>query len=142
MYFNHRTGKAEKCTLYTSRIESGQPTTRSKTCVGRLRYLGLVLYDADKVLSATTTPDPQDLHAAQLSTFLDPEEPEVRAEDVRQGIPADWIEAARRSPGYALAVKHRVALPIHDLAGGLDRAGAPARHHPHRDPPDGRQPAG
>jgi nitrate reductase beta subunit len=113
VYFNHRTGKAEKCTLCAPRIESGQPTICSETCVGRLRYLGLVLYDADKVLSAATTPDPQDLYAAQLSTFLDPEDPEVRAEAVRQGIPADWVEAARRSPVYALAVKHRVALPLH-----------------------------
>jgi nitrate reductase beta subunit len=113
VYFNHRTGKAEKCTLCAPRIESGQPTICSETCVGRLRYLGLVLYDADKVLSAATTPDPQDLYAAQLATFLDPEDPEVRAEAVRQGIPADWVEAARRSPVYALAVKHRVALPLH-----------------------------
>ena len=30
-----------------------------------------------------------------------------------QGIPHDWIEAARRSPVYALAVQHRVALPLH-----------------------------
>ena len=29
------------------------------------------------------------------------------------GHPADWIEAARRSPVYALAVRHRVALPLH-----------------------------
>jgi 4Fe-4S dicluster protein len=43
-HFNHRTGKAEKCTLCYPRIESGQPTICSETCVGRLRYLGLVLY--------------------------------------------------------------------------------------------------
>ncbi|MGI8578132.1 MAG: 4Fe-4S dicluster domain-containing protein, partial [Nocardioidaceae bacterium] len=113
VYFNHRTGKAEKCTLCAPRIETGQPTICSETCVGRLRYLGLVLYDADKVLAAAATPDEQDLYEAQLSTFLDPEDPEVRAEAERQGIPADWIAAARRSPVYALAVKHKVALPLH-----------------------------
>src|SRR5579883_1715875 len=31
----------------------------------------------------------------------------------RDGIPEDWIEAAQRSPVYALAVRHRVALPLH-----------------------------
>jgi nitrate reductase beta subunit len=31
----------------------------------------------------------------------------------QQGIPADWIAAARRSPVYALAVRHKVALPLH-----------------------------
>ncbi|MFD0891694.1 nitrate reductase subunit beta, partial [Streptosporangium algeriense] len=29
------------------------------------------------------------------------------------GVPDDWIEAARRSPVHALAVRHRVALPLH-----------------------------
>jgi nitrate reductase beta subunit len=113
VYFNHRTGKAEKCTLCFPRIEAGQPTICSETCVGRLRYLGLFLYDADKVLTAAATPDPADLHAAQLEVFLDPHDPDVRAEAARQGIPADWIDAAARSPVYALAVRHQVALPLH-----------------------------
>ena len=29
------------------------------------------------------------------------------------GIPADWMDAARRSPVYALAMRYRVALPLH-----------------------------
>jgi nitrate reductase / nitrite oxidoreductase, beta subunit len=113
VYFNHRTGKAEKCTLCYPRIEEGQPTICSETCVGRLRYLGVFLYDADAVLPAAATPDPQDLYEAQLSVFLDPEDPAIRAEAAQQGIPADWVDAARRSPVYALAVRHRVALPLH-----------------------------
>jgi nitrate reductase beta subunit len=113
VYFNHRTGKAEKCTLCFPRIEAGQPTICSETCVGRLRYLGLMLYDADAVLPAAVTPDPQDLYQAQLSVFLDPRDPVVQAEAARQGIPADWVAAAQRSPVYALAVEHGVALPLH-----------------------------
>jgi nitrate reductase beta subunit len=113
VYFNHRTGKAEKCTLCFPRIEDGQPTICSETCVGRLRYLGLFLYDADKVLGAAATPEPQDLYQAQLSVFCDPADPEVQAEAARAGIPADWVEAARRSPVYQLAVRHKVALPLH-----------------------------
>jgi nitrate reductase / nitrite oxidoreductase, beta subunit len=113
VYFNHRTGKAEKCTLCAPRIEVGQPTVCSETCVGRLRYLGLILYDADKVLEAAATPDPHDLYEAQLEVMLDPEDPEVIAEAARQGIADDWLEAARRSPTYALAKKHKVALPLH-----------------------------
>ena len=113
VYFNHRTGKAEKCTLCFPRIEAGQPTICSETCVGRLRYLGLVLYDADQVLGAAATTDVQDLYEAQLSVFLDPEDPEVRRTAAAQGMPADWIEGARRSPVYALAKRHRVALPLH-----------------------------
>ena len=98
VYFNHRTGKAEKCTLCFPRIEAGQPTICSETCVGRLRYLGLFLYDADPVLAAAATPEPQDLHAAQLSVFLDPEDPAVQAAAAAAGHPADWLDAARRSP--------------------------------------------
>ncbi|MCL6550235.1 MAG: nitrate reductase subunit beta [Acidothermus cellulolyticus] len=113
VYFNHRTGKAEKCTLCFPRIEAGQPTICAETCVGRLRYLGLILYDADRVLAAAATRDPKNLYEAQLAVFLDPEDPEVQAEAARQGIPDDWIEGARRSPTYALAVRHRVALPLH-----------------------------
>jgi nitrate reductase beta subunit len=113
VYFNHRTGKAEKCTLCFPRVEAGQPTICSETCVGRLRYLGLFLYDADAVLPAAATPDPQQLYRAQLSVFLDPDDPAVADAAARQGIPADWIAAARRSPVYALAVRHKVALPLH-----------------------------
>jgi nitrate reductase beta subunit len=94
-------------------VEAGQPTICSETCVGRLRHLGLFLYDADALLPAAATPNPQDLYEAQLGVFLDPEDPAVQAEATRQGISADWIEAARRSPVYALAVRHRVALPLH-----------------------------
>jgi nitrate reductase beta subunit len=113
VYFNHRTGKAEKCTLCFPRIEAGQPTICSETCVGRLRYLGLMLYDADAVLAAAATKDPRDLYHAQLSVFLDPEDPDVQAAAARQGIPADWLDAARRSPVRALITRHRVALPLH-----------------------------
>jgi nitrate reductase beta subunit len=113
VYFNHRTGKAEKCTLCYPRIESGQPTICSETCVGRLRYLGLVLYDADAVLGAATTEDPKDLYRAQLSVFLDPDDRQVRAAAAAQGIPDDWLDAASRSPVYQLAVRHQVALPLH-----------------------------
>ncbi len=113
VYFNHRTGKAEKCTLCFPRIEAGLPTICSETCVGRLRYLGLVLYDADAVLAAAATPDPADLYEAQLSVLLDPHDPEVAATAEAQGIPHDWVAGARRSPAYALIARHRVALPLH-----------------------------
>jgi nitrate reductase beta subunit len=95
------------------RIEAGLPTVCSETCVGRLRYLGLVLYDADMVEEAASTPDEKDLLDAQLKVFLDPEDPDVRVAARRDGIHDDWIEAARRSPVYALAIRYRIALPLH-----------------------------
>ncbi|WP_425824842.1 nitrate reductase subunit beta [Streptomyces fractus] len=113
VYFNHRTGKAEKCTLCYPRLEVGLPTVCSETCVGRLRYLGVMLYDADKVLEAATVKDDKDLYEAQLDVFLDPADPAVRREAERAGIPHEWIEAARRSPVHALISKYRIALPLH-----------------------------
>jgi nitrate reductase beta subunit len=113
VYVNHATGKAEKCTFCFPRIEAGQPTVCSETCVGRLRYLGLVLYDADRVGAAAATPDEQDLLDAQRQVFLDPNDPEVVAAARESGIPEDWIDAARRSPVYALIARYRVALPLH-----------------------------
>ncbi|MEW2389043.1 nitrate reductase subunit beta [Streptomyces venezuelae] len=113
VYFNHRTGKAEKCTMCYPRIEVGLPTVCSETCVGRLRYLGVILYDADKVTAAASEPDEHKLYEAQLDVFLDPEDPEVRRAAERDGISYDWIEAARRSPVHALISKYKVALPLH-----------------------------
>ena len=113
VYFNWQSGKAEKCTLCYPRLETGQPTVCSETCVGRIRYLGVVLYDADGVEQAASEPNERDLLAAQLSLFLDPHDPEVVAQARRDGIAEDWLDAARRSPVYALAVEHRVALPLH-----------------------------
>lgn len=113
VYFNHQTGKAEKCTFCYPRIEAGLPTICSETCVGRLRHLGLILYDADGVREAASVRDPHRLLDAQLGVFCDPADPTVQAQARRDGIPEDWIEAAQRSPVYALAVRHRVALPLH-----------------------------
>ena len=113
IYFNHKSGKAEKCTMCYPRIEVGLPTVCSETCVGRLRYLGLVLYDADAVTAAASTEDEQELYAAQLDVILDPHDPSVLKAAREQGIPEDWLDAARRSPTYRLIKDYRVALPLH-----------------------------
>jgi nitrate reductase beta subunit len=113
IYFNHKTGKAEKCTMCYPRLEIGLPTVCSETCVGRLRYLGLFLYDADKVLEAASVENDQDLYQAQLDLMLDPNDPEVIAAARAEGIPEDWISAAQKSPVYKLAKVYKIALPLH-----------------------------
>ncbi|QDP98279.1 nitrate reductase subunit beta [Microlunatus elymi] len=113
IYFNHKSGKAEKCTLCYPRIEVGIPTVCAETCVGRLRYLGLFLYDADAVTAAASVPDEKDLYQAQLDLILDPNDPEVIRGAREQHIPDDWMEAARKSPIYQLAKVYKVALPLH-----------------------------
>ena len=113
VYFNHSSGKAEKCTLCYPRLEAGQPTICSETCVGRLRYLGVIFYDADRVSQAAAVEDPQDLYMAQRSIMLDPRDPQVVAGARASGIADTWIEAAKSSPIWDLINTYEVALPIH-----------------------------
>ena len=113
VYFNWHTGKAEKCNFCYPRVEAGLPTVCSETCVGRLRHLGIVLYDSDRVEEAASVRDEKDLLESHLGLLLDPEDPEVRAQAARDGIADDWIEAARRSPVYAMTKRWRIALPLH-----------------------------
>lgn len=113
VYFNHKTGKAEKCTLCYPRLEIGLPTVCSETCVGRLRYLGLFLYDADRVAEAAATENEKDLYQAQLDLILDPHDPVVLAAARAEGIPEDWLVAAQNSPVYKLAKVYKIALPLH-----------------------------
>ena len=113
IYYNWASGKSEKCIFCYPRIETGQPTVCSETCVGRIRYLGVVLYDADRVEEAASVEDPKDLYPAQLSLFLDPHDPEVQAQARHDGIPEAWIQAAMRSPVYKMAVDWKIAFPLH-----------------------------
>ena len=113
IYYNWKSGKAEKCIFCYPRIESGQPTVCSETCVGRIRYLGVLLYDADRIAEAAAVADDRDLYEAQLSVFLDPTDPKVIEQARRDGVPDAWLDAARKSPVYDMAMKWKVALPLH-----------------------------
>jgi nitrate reductase beta subunit len=113
VFLNHRTGKAEKCTFCFPRIELGMPTVCAQTCVGRLRYIGVVLYDPDRVLPAASVADPRRLHEAHREVLLDPHDPAVVAAAARDGVPEDWVQAAQRSPVYSLIFEYGLALPLH-----------------------------
>lgn len=113
IYYNWKSGKSEKCTFCYPRIEAGQPTVCSETCVGRIRYLGVLLYDADKIEEAAATPLEKDLYQAQIDLFLDPSDPEVQAAARAEGIPDSWLTAAQESPVYKMAMDWKVALPLH-----------------------------
>jgi nitrate reductase beta subunit len=113
IYYNWQSGKSEKCTFCYPRIEVGQPTVCSETCVGRIRYLGVILYDADRIQEAASTASEQDLYEEQMRVFLDPNDPEVIAAAKEAGIPQQWIEAAQRSPVYKMAMDWKVAFPLH-----------------------------
>lgn len=113
VYYNWSTGKSEKCTFCYPRIESGNPTVCSETCVGRIRYLGVILYDADRIHEAASVENETDLYQAQLDIFLDPNDPDVQRTALADGVPPEWLEAAKRSPVWKMAMDWKVAFPLH-----------------------------
>ncbi len=113
IYYNWKTGKSEKCIFCYPRIEAGQPTVCSETCVGRIRYLGVMLYDADRIEEAASAEDVEDLYQAQLDIFLDPNDPEMIEQAREDGVPEAWLEAARHSPVWKMAMEWKVAFPLH-----------------------------
>jgi nitrate reductase beta subunit len=113
IYYNWQTGKSEKCIFCYPRIEAGEPTVCSETCVGRIRYLGVLLYDADRIEAAASATSGQDLYQAQLNIFLDPFDETVRAEARKAGVAEAWLDAAQISPVYKMAMDWKVAFPLH-----------------------------
>jgi nitrate reductase beta subunit len=113
VYFNWQSGKSEKCTFCYPRIEAGDPTVCSETCVGRIRYLGVLLYDADRIAEAASAKDKEDLYQAQLDMFLDPNDPAVIEQAKKDGVPDSWLAAAQNSPVYKMAMDWKVAFPLH-----------------------------
>ncbi len=111
-YFNWNTGKAEKCILCYPRQETGQAPACFHSCVGRIRYLGVVLYDADGIKHAAAAED-RELVRAQRDLILDPFDEEIVRKAKADGIHDATIEAAQKSPVYQYVKKWKLALPIH-----------------------------
>lgn len=112
-YFNWSTGKSEKCILCYPRIESGQAPACMHSCVGRIRYLGVLLYDADRIDYVASVENDADVTDRQISMIVDPFNPGVIESARRNGIAESTIKAAQNSPVYKYVVKWRIALPLH-----------------------------
>ncbi len=113
IYFNWESGKSEKCILCYPRVESGMPMACAESCVGRIRYVGVMLYDADRILGAAETGREKDLYSSQMEIFLNPNDPEVIAQAREDGIPDPWIDSAQNSPVWKMAMEWKIAFPIH-----------------------------
>jgi nitrate reductase beta subunit len=111
-YFNWFTGKSEKCILCFPRVETGEAPACFHSCVGRIRYLGVLLYDAERMEAVAKAPDDQliDEHRAMI---LDPFHPKVIEEARKNGIHDSTIEAAQNSPVYKFVKVWKIALPPH-----------------------------
>jgi nitrate reductase beta subunit len=112
VYYNWNTGKSEKCILCFPRLETGQSPACAHSCVGRIRYMGVLLYDADRIPSAASVPD-EELVASFMDTILDPFDPEIIAAAKENDIDDGWIQAAQRSPIYKFVKVWKIALPLH-----------------------------
>ena len=112
VYFNWQSGKAEKCIFCYPRVETGQCNACAHSCVGRIRYVGVLLYDADLVEAALLRKDEQ-LVEAHRALILDPGDPAVQEGAQRNGVSRQWLEAAASSPVYALVKEFGLALPLH-----------------------------
>ena len=113
IYYNWKTGKSEKCIFCYPRIETGQTTVCAETCVGRIRYVSVVLYDADKIEEAASVEKDTDLYQAHLDMILDPRDPAVREGARESGISDDWLDAAVKSPCYKLIKEWKLGFPLH-----------------------------
>ncbi|MDQ5936499.1 MAG: nitrate reductase / nitrite oxidoreductase, beta subunit [Cyanobacteriota bacterium erpe_2018_sw_21hr_WHONDRS-SW48-000092_B_bin.40] len=112
IYYNWKTGKSEKCILCYPKLETGQIPNCFQSCVGRIRYLGVLLYDADRVADAMKVPD-HALVESQRTVICDPYDEKIVALAKANGISDEFIRAAQLSPVYKYVMKWKIALPLH-----------------------------
>ncbi len=112
VFYNWKEGRSEKCIGCYPRIESGEAPACFAACPGRIRFQGVLLYDAGRIAETARRPAAE-LVAAQRELVLDPDDPEVEAEARRAGIAPGVLAAARRSPTLRLVKRWELALPLH-----------------------------
>ncbi len=111
-YYGWTSGKSEKCILCYPRQEAGEAPACFHSCVGRIRYLGVLLYDADRIEEVAKSHDGE-LAAAQRSLILDPHDPDIIRQAYADGIAEQTLLAAQRSPVYRFVKEWGIALPLH-----------------------------
>jgi nitrate reductase beta subunit len=112
VYYNWSTGKSEKCILCFPRMETGQAPACAHSCVGRIRYMGVLLYDADLIQWAAEGPD-DEMFDRQKEIILDPFDPAVIKAAKESGIDDGWIDSAQQSPVYKFVKVWNMAVPLH-----------------------------
>jgi nitrate reductase beta subunit len=111
-FYNWTSGKSEKCILCYPRLESGQAPACIHSCVGRIRYVGVLLYDAARIHEAATVSDDH-LIDMYRTLILDPNDPVIIEAARKQGLPEAVLAAAQASPVYRFVMDWRMALALH-----------------------------
>ncbi|MFQ5480487.1 MAG: nitrate reductase subunit beta [Thermodesulfobacteriota bacterium] len=111
-YYNWATGKSEKCIFCYPRVETSQANACAHSCVGRIRHVGLLFYDADRIEETAKVSDERIVEAMR-DIILDPSDPSVIEAAQKAGVEDNWIVAAQNSPAYKMFVKWRISLPNH-----------------------------
>jgi nitrate reductase beta subunit len=111
-YYNWNTGKSEKCVLCYPRLEAGLAPACMHSCVGRIRYLGVMLYDAEKIEQAASAPE-EKLIENQMEILLDPFDEEVIRNAKANGIADSTLHAAQTSPIYKFVKEWKLGIPLH-----------------------------
>jgi len=111
-YYNWSTDKSEKCVLCYPRLEVGEAPACFHSCVGRIRYIGVMLYDADKIKDVASC-DEDMLVDNHLGIYVDPNDPKIIVAARKNGIAESTIETAQKSPVYKFVKEWGLALPLH-----------------------------
>jgi Fe-S-cluster-containing dehydrogenase component len=138
IYYNWKSGKAEKCIFCYPRIEAGQPTVCSETCVGRIRYLGVLLYDADRIQEAASVEQRQGPVPGAARHLPGPERPEGDRPGTARRHPRQLDGRGAQQPGLqdggGVEGGAAAAPRVPHAADGLVRAAAVAPSPPRPTP--------
>ncbi|SPE59365.1 Respiratory nitrate reductase 1 beta chain [Escherichia coli] len=72
----------------------------------------MLWYDADAIERAAIAENEKDLYQRQLDVFLDPNDPKVIEQALKDGITLRVIEAAPQSPDYKVVMEWNLTLTL------------------------------
>ncbi len=88
IYFNWKSGKSENVSSVIRELSQANPPCAQKPAWVASGIWGVLLYDADRIEEAAQAPSAKlTSYERQCEVFLDPHDPSVIEEALKQGIP-------------------------------------------------------
>ncbi len=113
IYFNWKSGKSENASSAIRVLKPGCRRCAQKPAWAVSAISACCCTMPDAIERAASTENEKDLYQRQLDVFLDPNDPKVIEQAIKDGIPQRVIEAAQQSPVYKMAMEWKLALPLH-----------------------------